>query len=84
MNGFWLALGFLTTLPARPVPYVPGGLGRAAAWFPVIGLLIGVLLLLVQVAAARLLGPLVAAVLVVAVVGSVDRGPAPRRPCGLL
>ena len=66
MNGFWLALGFLTTLPVRPVPYVPGGLGRAAAWFPVIGLLIGVLLLLVQVAAARFLGPPVAAVLVVA------------------
>jgi adenosylcobinamide-GDP ribazoletransferase len=65
VNGFWLALGFLTTLPARPVPYVPGGLGRAAAWFPVIGLLIGVLLLLVQAAAARLFGPPVAAVLVV-------------------
>ncbi len=66
VNGFWLALGFLTTLPARPVPYVPGGLGRAAAWFPVAGLLIGVLLLLVQAAAARLFGPAVAAVLVVA------------------
>ena len=66
MNGFWLALGFLTTLPARPVPYVPGGLGRAAAWFPVIGLLIGLLLLLVQVTAARLLGPPMAAVLAVA------------------
>ncbi len=65
VNGFWLALGFLTTLPARPVPYVPGGLGRSAAWFPVIGLLIGVLLLLVQAAAARLLGPAVAAVLVI-------------------
>lgn len=65
MNGFWLALGFLTTLPARPVPYVPGGLGRAAAWFPGIGLLIGVLLLLVQSAAALLLGPAVAAVLVI-------------------
>jgi len=65
VNRFWLALGFLTTLPARPVPYVPGGLGRAAAWFPVIGLLIGVLLLLVQSAAALLLGPAVAAVLVI-------------------
>lgn len=66
MSGFWLALGFLSTLPARPVPYVPGGLGRAAAWFPVIGLLIGALLLLVQAAAARLLGLPMAAVLVVA------------------
>ena len=65
VSGFWLALGFLTTLPARPVPYMPGGLGRAAAWFPVVGLLIGVLLLLVQTAAALLLGPAVAAVLVV-------------------
>jgi adenosylcobinamide-GDP ribazoletransferase len=74
VNGFWLALGFLTTLPARPVPYVSGGLGRAAVWFPVIGLLIGVLLLLVQIAAARLLGPLVAAVLVVAVWAALTGG----------
>ena len=65
VNGFWLALGFLTTLPARPVPYVPGGLGRSAAWFPVIGLLIGALLLLMQAAAALIFGRGVAAVLVV-------------------
>ena len=65
VNGFWLALGFLTTLPTRRVPYVEGGLGRSAAWFPVIGLLIGVLLLLMQAAAALIFGPGVAAVLVV-------------------
>lgn len=65
MNGFWLALSFLTTLPARPVAYAPDGLGRAAAWFPVIGLLLGLLLAGVHTAALWLLGPAVAAVLVV-------------------
>lgn len=40
MQGFWTALGFLTVLPA------PAGgefdLGRAAPWFPVIGLVLAV------------------------------------------
>jgi adenosylcobinamide-GDP ribazoletransferase len=66
VSGFWLALGFLTTLPARQVPYESGGLGRAAAWFPAIGLLLGLLLLGVQVAATQLIGSTLAAVLVVA------------------
>jgi adenosylcobinamide-GDP ribazoletransferase len=66
VSGFWLALSFLTTLPARQVPYEAGGLGRAAAWFPVIGLLMGLLLLGAQWAAAQLVGPALAAVLVVA------------------
>lgn len=41
MNLFWLALSFLTTLPSKQIPYVPGGLGKSAAFFPLIGLLIG-------------------------------------------
>lgn len=43
-SSFWLALGFLTVLPARRVEFRPGGLGRAGAWFPCIGLLMGGLL----------------------------------------
>lgn len=65
MSRFWLALGFLTTLPARPVAYAPDGLGKAAAWFPVVGLLIGALLAAVHGLALWLLGPALAAVLVV-------------------
>lgn len=66
MDRFWLALSFLTTLPARQVPYEPDGLGKAAAWFPAAGLLIGLLLAALYLAAGSLLGPALAAVLVVA------------------
>ena len=42
MNGFRLALGFLTALPVRPPGGLrPGDLGRAAAWFPLVGLALG-------------------------------------------
>jgi len=37
----WLALGFLTTLPAPSVIRSPAALGRAARWFPGVGLVIG-------------------------------------------
>jgi adenosylcobinamide-GDP ribazoletransferase len=66
MDRFWLALGFLTTLPARAVAYAPDGLGKAAAWFPLVGLLLGLLLTALHAAALGLFGPLPAAVLVVA------------------
>lgn len=46
MSLFWLALSFLTTLPAKQIPYIPGGLGKSAPFFPLIGLLIGSLTLL--------------------------------------
>lgn len=41
MQLFWLALSFLTTIPAKQIPYIPGGLGKSAAFFSLIGLLIG-------------------------------------------
>ena len=41
MSLFWLALSFLTTIPTKQIPYIPGGLGKSAALFPLIGLLIG-------------------------------------------
>lgn len=46
MQLFWLALSFLTTIPARQIPYIPGGLGKAAPFFPLIGLIIGAALVL--------------------------------------
>jgi adenosylcobinamide-GDP ribazoletransferase len=44
LSSFWLALGFLTVLPARQVEFRPGALGQAGAWFPFVGLLMGALL----------------------------------------
>ena len=45
MTGPRWALGFLTVLPVRPRgELAPGDLGRAAGWFPVVGLGIGVVL----------------------------------------
>jgi adenosylcobinamide-GDP ribazoletransferase len=41
MSGLWLALGFLTAIPARSVAPQPGDLGRAAFWFSLVGLLLG-------------------------------------------
>lgn len=41
MRFFWLALSFLTTLPAPQLPYIPGGLSRSAVWFPLVGMIIG-------------------------------------------
>ncbi len=44
MTEFWLALSFLTTIPAPAIPFVEGGLGRSAKWFPLVGLIIGSIL----------------------------------------
>lgn len=45
MTGLHWALGFLTALPVRPRGELePGDLGRAAGWFPVVGLGLGILL----------------------------------------
>ncbi|MEM8858318.1 MAG: adenosylcobinamide-GDP ribazoletransferase, partial [Chloroflexota bacterium] len=45
MNLFWLALSFLTTIPAKQIPYIPGGLGKSSTLFPLIGFIIGSLVL---------------------------------------
>jgi adenosylcobinamide-GDP ribazoletransferase len=60
-----VACRYLTTLP---LPRGTGGgdLGRAAAWFPAIGLLLGLLLAAGGLVAERALPPLVGAVLLVA------------------
>jgi adenosylcobinamide-GDP ribazoletransferase len=68
MSALVLAIRYLTILP------VPGGghmspdrLGRAAAWFPVVGLGLGLLLVLADRLTARLFPPWVSAVLTVSV-----------------
>ena len=61
---FWLATTFLTTLPAPVFTMPAGGLGPAGRWFPLVGLVIGLLLWLVQSIAARLFPPLLVGALV--------------------
>src|SRR5690606_23854022 len=63
---WWNAVAFLTTLPAPRVPFSPDGLGRAAVWFPAVGLLIGLVLCLVAWVAHYLFDPWLAGALVVA------------------
>lgn len=60
-----LAVGFLTVLPAPQVPYQPGALGRAGRWFPVVGLLLGALLMGSHWLLNQLFSPLVTAGLTV-------------------
>ena len=66
LDNFWLALSFLTTLPARQVPYRPDGLGKAALFFPFIGFILGGALALLAWAGDERLPALVLAVILVA------------------
>jgi adenosylcobinamide-GDP ribazoletransferase len=61
-SGAALALGLLTVLPV-PARREPRGLGRAAAWFPAVGALVGFAAGAVRFALEPALGPGVAAVL---------------------
>lgn len=73
----WLALGFLTTLPVpRAVQTAPrpGDLGRAALWFPLVGLVLGALLLGADWLALWLFPPLLAGALVVALWAALTGG----------
>ncbi len=62
---FWLAVSFLTTLPTPRPDWTQARLGRAAVWFPWVGLALGGLLWGVQRAGLGLWGPGVTGVLVV-------------------
>ena len=60
-----VAFRYLTVLPL-PRRRAPGDLGRAAGWFPVVGLVVGGGIALASIAADRLVPPGVGAILVVA------------------
>lgn len=61
---WWLAATFLTTLPAPRFTPPATGLGPAGRWFPLVGLLIGVILWGVAAAASQVFAPLLTAALV--------------------
>jgi len=60
-----IAFRYLTVLPV-PRRRAPGDLGRAAGWFPVVGLVVGAAVALASLAADRLVPPGVGAMLLVA------------------
>ncbi|MEZ4611756.1 MAG: adenosylcobinamide-GDP ribazoletransferase [Caldilineaceae bacterium] len=70
MSSFWLALTFLTTLPAPRVSFDAavfdaGEFGRAGRWYPLVGLIVGGTLAGVYSIAGALFPPLLTSVLVV-------------------
>ena len=64
-NQLALAFGFLTILPVPQVDYQPGALGRAGRWFPLVGLVIGILLSIAHWGLSHLFPPLLVASLTV-------------------
>jgi adenosylcobinamide-GDP ribazoletransferase len=60
-----IALGFLTIIPVRTSAPEPGDLGRAGRWFPIIGLVLGVILAAAHFLLGQLFSPLLTAALVV-------------------
>lgn len=60
-----VALGFLTTLPIPQPPFDPARFGRAGRWYPLCGLVIGALLVVVYLLAGALFAPAVTATVVV-------------------
>ena len=67
MSGPVLAIRYLTILPVPGRDDMDRGLGRAAAWFPVVGLALGLLLMAVDRVASHLFPPLLSALLTVTV-----------------
>ncbi len=65
MRAGLIALAFLTRLPLRTGAVEPAELGRAAGFFPLVGLLLGALLAAAQLGLARVLPPQLAALLLV-------------------
>jgi adenosylcobinamide-GDP ribazoletransferase len=69
-----LAIGFLTAIPVTVEPPSPGALGRAARWFPFIGLCLGGMVAGGHWALLQVFPPLLAAALTVAVWAALTGG----------
>ncbi|MBX3014710.1 MAG: adenosylcobinamide-GDP ribazoletransferase [Caldilineaceae bacterium] len=65
LHALAFAFGFLTVLPVPQVSYAPGILGRASHWFPVVGLVLGLLVTGAHWGLVQIFPPLVAAGLTV-------------------
>jgi adenosylcobinamide-GDP ribazoletransferase len=74
MKSLWLAIGFLTLFPVEAGETQPGDLGRAAMWFPLVGLAIGGLLAAAHYGLSLLFQPLLAAALVVTLWAAITGG----------
>ncbi len=68
LNGLILALSFLTRIPTPALPRTPnpGDLGRSAAWFPLVGLMIGGILAAALYGLRQIFDPWLAATVTVA------------------
>jgi adenosylcobinamide-GDP ribazoletransferase len=71
---FKLALGFLTAIPISTDPPQPGDLGRAALWFPLVGLGLGAILASAFYGLSFLFQPLLVSALVVALWATLTGG----------
>ncbi len=67
MRSLLFALGFLTSIPVRTPAPQAGDLGRAAIWFPFVGVIIGAVLVVMQLIVTRFFAPLLAGALIVVV-----------------
>ncbi|MEE4195365.1 MAG: adenosylcobinamide-GDP ribazoletransferase [Anaerolineae bacterium] len=62
-----IALGFLTVIPIKNTDYEQGDIGRAAVYFPFVGLIIGVLVGFFHVLLREVLSPSISAILALTV-----------------
>ena len=74
MQHFLLALSFLTILPSRTEAPRPGDIGRAAVWFPLIGLFIGGILAGAYYGLSLIFQPPLAAAMIVALWAAITGG----------
>ena len=65
LKPIFAAIGFLTVLPVHNVMLPPEEMGRASRWFPLVGLLIGAILLVVYWVCQFLFPSLLTAVFIV-------------------
>jgi adenosylcobinamide-GDP ribazoletransferase len=73
-NEWWTAVGFLTVLPAPQIDFAPDRLGRSARWFPIVGLILGVLLFGADILLRSIFPDAVRAVLVVGIWAALTGG----------
>ena len=74
MREITLAISFLTVLPVPTIAYQPGALGRSGRWFPLVGLIIGLILVGTQWLLTQLFPPFLVATLVTALWAFVTGG----------